>query len=101
MFIYNVTVMVNHQIHDPWKDWMLNTHIPEVMATECFEKNVFLRLLEVDESEGVTYAVQYYALSKALYNRYIDKYAPSLRQKTMDKWGNQLIAFRSLMQVVD
>ena len=93
--------MVNHSIHDAWKNWMIQTHIPQVMATECFEKNLFVRLLEVDESEGITYAVQYYALSKALYNRYIETYANSLRKKTMEKWGDQFVAFRSLMEVIE
>lgn len=101
MFIYNVTVMVAHDIHEAWKSWMQQEHIPEVMASDCFEKHVFVRLMENDETEGVTYAVQYYALSKAAYNRYIDKYSPLLRQKTIEKWGNKVIAFRTLMQVVE
>lgn len=101
MFIYNVTIQVTHAIHNDWKNWMLQTHIPEVMATECFEKFQFVRMLEVDETEGITYAVQYYAPAKAMYNRYIDKYAAALRQKTFDMWGNQFIAFRSLMQIVE
>jgi len=53
---------------------------------------------------GRTYtgsAVQYYAESEALYNRYIEYFSASMRQKSVDKWGDKFIAFRSLIQVVN
>jgi hypothetical protein len=101
MFIYNVTIHIDHSIHEAWLQWMNETHIPDVMNTGCFEKFVFVRVLETDETEGPTYAVQYYALSKAQYNRYIDLYSAKLRKDGMDKWANKFIAFRTLMEVVN
>ncbi|MBS1592236.1 MAG: DUF4286 family protein, partial [Bacteroidetes bacterium] len=68
MLIYNVTTHVHHTIHQQWLQWMQEKHIPNVMATECFSKHQFVRVLETDETEGVTYAIQYFAESKALYN---------------------------------
>ncbi len=101
MIIYNVTVKLETAIHEPWLQWMQETHIPEVVATGCFTHAVILRLLEIDDSEGPTYAVQYHAESKALYNRYIEKFAGEMRQRAFAKWGNRFIAFRSAMQVVN
>lgn len=101
MFIYNVTSKIDHSISEAWLQWIQQEHIPEIMATGCFSKATVLRLLEVDDSEGPTYAIQYTAASKASYNRYIEKFAPALRQKAMDKWGNRFIAFRSFMQVIE
>jgi Domain of unknown function (DUF4286) len=100
-YIYNVTIHLQHTIHQNWLAWMQDEHIPKVMATGCFTKHQFVRLLDTDETEGVTYAVQYYASSKADYNRYIEVYASNLRQESLDKWGNQFVGFRSLMQVVN
>ena len=101
MFIYNVTIKLNWSIHEAWVKWMKEQHLNDVMATECFTKYQFTRLLEIDEEEGPTYAVQYYCDSKALYNRYIEKYAPKLRQDGLDLFSNNFIGFRSLMQIVD
>lgn len=101
MIIYNVTIKVQANIEAAWLQWMQQVHIPEVIATGCFTHAVTLLLLEVDDDEGPTYAIQYHAASKANYNRYIDKFAGEMRQKVFDKWGNQFIAFRSLMQVVE
>ena len=100
MLIYNVTIKVDGAIAEPWLKWLLQEHIPEVMQTGCFQNYRVVRLLEVDESEGPTYAVQYEAASKADYNRYIELHAPLMRQRSNDKWGQGFIAFRSVMQVV-
>jgi len=101
MIIYNVTIKVQESIKTDWLQWLKEEHIPEVIQTGCFTNATILRLLETDETEGPTYAVQYFAESKGLYNNYIENHAPLLRQKSFDKWGNQFISFRSVMQVVN
>ena len=101
MFIYNVTIKVLHEISSDWLEWLKEEHIPEVLSTGCFTDASILQLLEVDDSEGPTYAVQYKAESKSAYNLYIDKYAGNLREKSYEKWGDKFIAFRSVMQVVN
>lgn len=100
MIIYNVTIKVDKSIAIEWLQWLLNEHIPEVMQTGCFTENKVVRLLEVDDTEGPTYAVQYFAQSKAIYNQYISKFAPLLRDKSFQKWGDRFIAFRSVMEIV-
>jgi hypothetical protein len=101
MFIYNVTIKVQESIKTEWLRWLREEHIPEVIDTGCFKQATILRLLETDDTEGPTYAIQYLAESKALYNLYIEKFAGALRQKSFDKWGDKFIAFRSVMQVVN
>ncbi|HJV20436.1 MAG TPA: DUF4286 family protein [Sediminibacterium sp.] len=101
MYIYNVTTKVSHGIHAAWINWMKEEHIPAVMQSGCFTNFTFVRLLDIDEEEGPTFAVQFFAATKADYDRYVSEFAPELRQDTFNRWGNQLIAFRSLMQVVN
>ena len=101
MFIYNVTIKLEEAIHEQWLQWLKEEHIPDVITTGCFTRATVLRLLETDDSEGPTYAIQYFAESKANYNRYIEKFAPEMRQRSFDKWGNRFIAFRSVMEVVN
>jgi len=100
MYIYNVTTHVAHSIKEAWIDWMEKKHIPEIMEKGCFSKYQLCKLLETDESEGLTYTVQFYAESKALYNRYIENYAPALREEAFRSWGDKIIGFRSLMEIV-
>jgi hypothetical protein len=99
--IYNVTTKVEHSIAGSWLDWLKQEHINDLIQTGCFTHAVVLQLTDIDDAEGPTYAVQYHAESKAMYNSYIAHYADAMRKKVTDKWGNKFISFRTVMQVVD
>ncbi len=101
MFVYNITIKLHENIHEEWLQWLKEIHTADVMKTGCFTGCKIARLLEVDDSEGPTYAVQFTAESKSQYNRYIEKYADEMRRRSFEKWGDKFIAFRSLMQIVD
>jgi hypothetical protein len=101
MIVYNITIKVLPQIEKDWLLWQQQEHIPEVMASGCFIDYKFYRLLEQDETEGISYIVQYFANSVGHYQQYINKDASLLRQKAFDKWGNQFIAFRTIMTTVN
>lgn len=98
--IYNVTIKVEQAIAGEWLNWLRDEHIPDIIGTGCFTHATILQLLEVDNTEGPTYAVQYHAASKEQYNRYIETFSDEMRKKGTDKWGGRFIAFRSVMQVV-
>jgi hypothetical protein len=100
MIIYNVTVKVEQQIAEKWLNWLRTEHIPEIMNTGCFTDYKIVRLLEIDDSDGPTYAIQYSATTKDDYNKYIDLHSSEFIKKSFDKWGEQFIAFRSVMEVV-
>ena len=100
MFIYNVTIKSDHSIHTEWVIWMKEKHIPDVMQTGCFTGYKFVRLLDIDETEGVTYATQYFADTIEDYDKYIDSFAQQLRDDALNKWGNRFIGFRTLMKEV-
>ena len=101
MFIYNVTNKVDHNIAEAWIEWMRNEHIPEIIATGCFSHANILYLLEADDEEGKTYAIQYHTNSRQLYQDYLDQFSQEMRQKAIQKWGDKFIAFRSIMELVE
>jgi hypothetical protein len=98
--IYNVTIKPEAAIAESWLEWLIEEHLPEVMQTKCFLDYKLVRLLDIDETEGPTFAVQYYAESKADYNRYIELHAAVLRKRSSAKWGQQFIDFSTVMEVV-
>ena len=100
MFIYNITTKVNAAIADEWVKWQKEEHIPQIMNTNLFDKHQFFRLLEQDDSEGPTFVIQYFTPVKENYDKYIKEYAPEFREIAFKKWGDQFIAFRSLLQAV-
>lgn len=100
MIIYNVTVQVHPETAAEWVAWMREVHMPALLATGCFQRCQLSRLLEQDETDGITYSAQYYAADMNRYERYISDYAPAFREETKAKFADRFVAFRSLMEVV-
>jgi hypothetical protein len=101
MILYNVTLNVEDEIHDAWLEWMLNEHIPKVIETGLFQSHRMFRLLtRYEEETGTTYSVQYLLKNMADYEIYRTLYAPPLQQETHDKFGEKILAFRTLMEEV-
>lgn len=101
MIIYNVTVNVEESIHLDWLNWMKTIHIPEVMATGMFKEHRMLKLISKQEDElGETYAIQYYAENLDKFFQYQNEFAPALKQKTLELYGEKVLAFRTIMEEV-
>jgi len=100
MFIYNITLKAGWEIHHAWLIWMQNVHIAHIMSSGCFDNYQLVRLREVDEEEGPTYALQLYAASKADYDRYIELFLPIAEEKSYEKWGNNVLSFSTLMEII-
>src|SRR6188768_19107 len=100
MIIYNVTVKVSLPRSEEWVLWMKEEHIPELMATGLFVESRLSRLLEQDESEGITFSAQYFCQTLEDYRTYINQYAPLMREKGLGRFGDQMIAFRSVMEEI-
>ncbi len=98
MYIYNITTKVDNNIADEWKHWQKQTNIPEIMLTGFFYDHRFYELLEQDDDDGKTFVVQYFALELEDCKEYIRNYVSLLTERTFDKWGNQFIAFRTLLK---
>ena len=98
--IYNVTTAVMPAIEGQWLTWMQDIHIPEVLGTGCFFRHQLVKLVDTGDQEHATYAVQYYAHEKRLYEEYISNYAAGLRKEVKDKWGEMAMSFSTLMVVV-
>lgn len=99
MIVYNVTVNVDHDVHDEWLKWMKEVHIPDVMATGFFTENRMFRLL-VDEEQGTSYSIQYTCDSIEQYNSYREQHAPRLQKEVADRYKDKFVAFRTLLERV-
>ena len=99
MLIYNVTVKVEHEIHEEWFNWMKTIHIPDVMATACFVKNAIYRI-QTDETDGISYAIQYFCENEKALNDYQQKFAHQLQKEHLERYQDKFVAFRTLLEEV-
>lgn len=100
MLIYNVTVKIEPSIQKDWVKWMKEVHIPDVMGTGLFVENKLCRLL-LDETDGITYAVQYSCIDMAAFQQYQTLHAKRLQTEHTERYKNRYVAFRTMMEVID
>lgn len=100
MIVYNVTIKIEPGIHDDWMAWMKDKHIPEVMETGYFFDHKMYRLLELNEADGITYAIQYFCDSFENYMQYQKERAPALQEEHTARYKDKFVAFRTLMRAV-
>jgi len=101
MIIYNITTLVSWPVHEDWREWLMNEYLPQLMATQLFSHFRIVRLLEVSEDEGPTYAVQLYLKNISDFNSYREKHLRKFQQKEKDAWGDYATSFASLMEVIN
>ena len=102
MIIYNVTCNMHVSTASEWLQWMKSEHLPEVMATGCFKEYKILKLLTNDsDDEGVNYAIQYTCESVETLEHYRRDFGPGLMQKTATQYGESVLAYRSVLEIVE
>lgn len=101
MILYNVTVKIVEPLETEWLQWMRETHIPDVMNTGLFVNHKICKLLHDDEDGGVTYAFQYFCKDMAAFQEYQTKHAKALQEDHSNRYKDQYVAFRTLMEVIE
>jgi hypothetical protein len=91
---------VSWEIHDSWLAWMKSERIPEIMHSKLFYQYQMVRLLEIDDADGPTYAVQFYTDSMEKYEQYLAEFMQQHNTSGVKKWGIQTVEFNTLMQIV-
>ena len=101
MILYNVTLNVDSEILEEWLKWMKEVHLPEVMATNKFNQFAMYKIQNHNpDDSGNNYSVQYHADSLQEYDDYVTNFGPALKQKTIEKFGDKIIAFRTLLEKI-
>lgn len=101
MYIYNVTIKIDHARADEWLEYMKAKHLPDVMATGCFLSYRLSRLLDEGDLEGITFTIQYTCDDLNDFLKYKQIHAADLQREHSEKFGNDFVAFRTVMEVLE
>lgn len=99
MYIYNVTINIEESVHDRWLEWMVNEHIPAMLATGKFLKALMSKIIIEEEMGGTSYSIQYTTDSKDTLQKYYDENASELRVQGKQFEG-KYVSFRTELQVI-
>lgn len=101
MIIYSVTITVDEMIETEWLHWMRKVHIPEVMQTGKFISCRFSRLTSHKEEGCRNYSAQYTCHSLDDLNDYKSNFAGELQKKSMEKFADKMVAFRTELEIIE
>lgn len=95
MIYYYVQISVNTAVQTDWIQWMMETHIPEVVATGHFKNCYFQQVIDPQPTnEKVEFLVVYECDSVDTLRKYRDNEAPKLMAEHEKKFGGTFEAKR-------
>ena len=100
MIIYNITSKVGGRKQHDWLDWIRKVYIPEIIATGTFYDFRICELLEQEDPDGATYAIQFFTDSMENYKTFQRNYADRMGEKVRDLFGEDCLGFCTLLKVI-
>ncbi|MBA4167817.1 MAG: DUF4286 family protein [Chitinophagaceae bacterium] len=101
MIVYNITMQVSWAVHVAWRQWLADEYLPAILATGLFTHYQLVRVMEVDEEEGATYAMQLYSSDIQTFREFRNSHLPGLQNIERNLWGDNVFSFNSLMEVIN
>ncbi len=93
MIIYEVTVTVGADLIDAYESYMVDRHIPDVLATGCFVS------AEMSQS-GEKFRVSYYAETRESLDRYLASDTERLRADFAEHFPDGVAVTREIWDVI-
>lgn len=97
---YLVEVLIDLEVADQWHSWMKDDHIPDVVATGCFEKAWMTRQPERDTDQRRAYRMLYRAKSREDFERYQSDFAAALQKDHTSRFEGRFEASRELLDII-
>lgn len=92
--IYEITATVQASLGAEYEQFMRDEHIPDLLATGLFTEAELL-------SDGKsTFRIMYVSNSRADLDRYLTEFAPSMRQRSLDRFPAGVEISRAKWNVV-
>lgn len=101
MIVYNITYMTAHDIREAWLSWLTSSRIPAVLETGLVTAHRLFRLHDQDETDGITYVVQYYLENLEALRTFEARYPTLRNQPVPERFFPGCVAFQTVMSEVE
>lgn len=95
MITYEITATVADELLDRYEKYMIERHIPDLLATGAFSGATFSR------SSPGRYRIRYEAHSREALDEYLKEHAPRLRAHMLESFPDGVELFREEWEVLD
>jgi hypothetical protein len=94
MILYEVSVNIRADLSEAFEHYMREKHIPDIWATQCFEK------IHFDKVSPTHYRTCYQACTMVDYERYLEQHATPMRADFMQHFPEDCIPSRLVLEVM-
>ena len=99
MIVFNTTYLVSAEIHDTWLQWITCQYIPDMLSTQCFAEPRLFKVL-VEETEGITYSLQFSARTVAQVREWQNKHKEKQESQQKDMFGESVLFFSTYLKEI-
>ena len=97
MYLFNITVLAEEEIHNEIKAWILQEFFPEIKKHNIFQSQALLRVIN-SPNEGVTYSLQFQAEDESQIAVFQKELFTVLLQKAHNEYAGKLHFFDSILE---
>lgn len=84
---YTVSVTIRHETKEKeWLEWMENGHIQDVIAGGAAGAEIIRLERDDKDTPGATYEIRYTFASREVFDTYLERHAPRLRQEGLERF---------------
>ncbi len=99
MLVYSVHIYIKKENATEWIDWMIQTHIPDVMRTKCFNGTQISDILDPQKQGYKGFIIQYNTTEKRL-AKYQNEFAAALQADHQKRYNGLYLASRFVSQTL-
>ncbi len=100
MILYNLTIKIDNSIKAEWLQWMQGEFIPLIERSTQLSEPKLCKLLDLDEKDGITYALQLFCQNKKQLEDFRTEKEQSLQIKLLQQFPNKLVFFPTAMEIL-
>lgn len=98
MLLYNMTIAIDRDVEQTWKNWMTETQIPAIEATGIFARAMFFKVVTHDDPVTASYCLQLFASDITALNRWLDVPAKNFLAELQSRYPDKHAVFQTLLE---
>lgn len=101
MILFNTTYFVADEVQTDFLEWIRSVYVPRATAERMLLVPQLTRIIGSERDGGVSFALQFRALSVEAVEAWRESIGNSLNQALANRYSNRVVGFATLMEKLD
>jgi len=101
MIVYNTTFHIEKSVADEVIIYFKNIYMPQAAASGFLLSPRMRRIIMEDESEGVSYSIQFHVKNADTLNFWLESEGRAMQKSLVAKFGHNVNGFTTLLEEID